>query len=478
MTVSLMGLDGGSVSIAGPALEALRAALRGPLCHPGEPGYDPARTLWNAMIDRRPGLVIRALGTSDVVAAVRFARDNRLALSIRGGGHQIAGLAVADDALLLDLSLMRSVHVDPRARTAQVDPGATLGDVDRETQLYGLAVPLGINSTTGIAGLTLGGGFGWITRKFGLTIDNLLSVEIVTADGSARRASADENPDLFWAIRGGGGNFGVVTSFEFRLHPIGPEVLAGLIVHPAEAAPEILRGWRQICATAPDELAVWAVLRQAPPVPFLPEAWHGREIVALAACYAGDPADGEAAMAGLRGLGEPVADVIGRQPYAAWQTALDPLLTPGYRNYWKSHDFLEMSDGLIELLLAALHKLPDPNSEIAIAVLGGAMARIPADATAFPQRAAHFTMNLHTRWQDPAKDAACIGWARDLFTATAPYSAGSAYVNFIPADEPGRLAAAYGANMARLVAIKTQVDPQNLFRMNHNIEPHQAALAG
>lgn len=475
MTIALKGLDGGTRLIPDATAEALARGLKGSVVRDGEAGYDEARTVWNGMIDRRPGLVVRAAAAGDVMAAVNFAREHGLLMSIRGGGHQIGGLAVADGALMLDLTAMNSVEVDPGMRTARVGPGARLADVDAATQAHGLAVPVGINSTTGIAGLTLGGGFGWITRKFGLTVDNLIAAEVVTADGSLRRASAEQNPELFWALRGGGGNFGVVTSFDFRLHPVGPEVVSGLLIHPMEAAPEILREFRRICAEAPDELTTWAVVRQAPPAPFIPEAWHGKGILVLATCHAGSLEEGETAVAALRALGEPIVDLVGPKPYAAWQQALDPLLAPGARNYWKSHDFVELSDGAIGVILDAAGRLPDPQTEIAIAHLGGAMARVAGDATPFPQRKAHFTMNVHTRWDDPARDMACIGWARALFDAAAPHSAGSVYVNFMPADEPDRLVAAYGGNLGRLRQAKAMYDPENLFRCNHNIRP--AALA-
>ncbi|MDP2618768.1 MAG: FAD-binding oxidoreductase [Hyphomicrobiales bacterium] len=469
MTFSLKTLGGGTKRIDDAALAALRADLRGSAPLPGEAGYEEARTIWNGMVDRRPGLVIRALGTNDIRTAVNFARENDLLMAIRAGGHQIAGHAVIDGAVLLDLSLMRSVHVDPAARKARVGAGCLLSDVDCETQLHALAVPVGVNSTTGIAGLTLGGGFGWITRKYGMTIDNLLSAEMVLADGSIVRASPEDHPDLFWAIRGGGGNFGVVSSFEFALHPLGPQVMSGLIVHPIADAPDLLRGFREICANAPEELTVWTVMRKAPPLPFLPEEWHGREVLVFAACYAGDMAEGEKAMAGLRALGNPIADVISPHPFTGWQAAFDPLLTPGARNYWKSHDFINLSDVAISLIVDAIGTLPDPQSEIFIAHVGGAMARVAPDATAFPQRAAHFTMNVHARWSDAAKDAACIGWARDFFDRTAPHAAGSVYVNFMPEDEVGRIGAAYGGNMDRLCRIKAKYDSANLFRANHNL---------
>lgn len=477
MSITLKTAEGKRATITDEALATLAGELRGTLALPGKPGYDEARTLWNAMVDRRPGLVIRALGTTDIQAAVRFAAKQGVLISIRSGGHQIAGHAVADDAVLLDLSQMRSVHVDAKHRTARVGAGCTLGDVDREAQAHALAVPTGINSTTGIAGLTLGGGFGWITRRWGMTIDNLISAEIVTADGQIRRAAADENADLFWAIRGGGGNFGVVASFEFRLIPIGPEVLSGLIVHPLSEAKHLLQGYRRIADEAPDDLTVWTVMRKAPPLPFLPEEWHGREVLVFAACYSGDMKEGEKAMAPLRALGKPIADVIGPHPFAGWQAAFDPLLTPGARNYWKSHDFKELPDAAIDTLLEAVHALPDPQCEVFIAHVGGAMARVKPDATAYPMRDSHFIMNVHTRWAEHGKDAPCKAWARALFDRMARYSTGSAYVNFMPEDEPDRIASVYGKNFDRLKQVKTKYDPKNLFRLNHNIWPEMAVQA-
>jgi len=301
---------------------------------------------------------------------------------VRGGGHNIAGNAVTEGGLMLDLSRMRSVRVDPAARTARVEPGATLAEFDREAQAFGLATPLGINSTTGVAGLTLGGGFGWTSRRYGLTVDNLLSADIVTADGRLLRASADENDDLFWAVRGGGGNFGVVTSFEYQLHPIGPQVLAGLIVHPFAQAKELLEGYRRFVASAPDEVTAWVVLRKAPPLPFLPADVHGTDVLVFAVCAVGDMAAAERALAPLRALGRPIADVIGPTPFAGWQTAFDPLLTPGARNYWKSHDFKSLEDGYLRVLIESAERLPTAESEIFLAHLGGAINRNASTATA------------------------------------------------------------------------------------------------
>ena len=457
-------------AIAAEKLEALRAGLRGPLCLPGDPGYDEARTIWNAMIDRRPAAIVRATAAEDVVAAVNFARDNGLLLAVRGGGHNIAGHAVCDDGLMLDLSLMKSIQVDAAARTARVAPGATLGELDQATQAHGLALPVGINSTTGVAGLTLGGGFGWLSRKFGLTIDNLKSVEIVTADGNRRRASESDDPELFWAVRGGGANMGVVTSFEFQLHSVGPEVFAGLIVHPFDQARTLLQSYRQVTAKAPDDLTVWAVLRQAPPLPFIPTEWHGREVVVLAFCYVGGVANGEAAIAPLRAIGKPIAEHVGPMPLVGWQTAFDPLLTPGARNYWKSHDFKDLNDGAIGAITDGVGRLPSPECEVFIGSLGGAINRVPASATAYPHRDIQFVMNVHTRWRDPADDKKCIAWARGVFDAVAPFATGGVYVNFMPEDEPARVqAGAYGQNYARLSKLKAKYDPRNLFRLNQNV---------
>ncbi len=469
--LNLTSLEAGKTAVAAGAIEALAAQLRGGLLNERDASYQEARTIWNAMIDRKPGLIVRCAGAADVVRAVRFARDNALLVAVRGGGHNIAGNAVCDGGLMIDLSPMRSVRVDPAAQRAWVEPGATLADVDKETQAFGLAVPTGINSTTGIAGLTLGGGFGWITRKFGLTIDNLLSVDVVTADGELARASLTQNPDLFWALRGGGGNFGVVTAFEFRLHKVGPQVLSGLVVHPFDDAETVLKAYRQALEAAPDELTCWAVMRQAPPLPFLPAQWHGKEVLVLAMCYCGDIKAGEAATAKLRSIGKPIADVVGPHPFAGWQQAFDPLLTPGARNYWKSHDFTALSDAAIGILIRAVWNLPGPECEIFIGHVGGAAGRVAADSTAFPQRSAHYVMNVHARWQKPDMDRACIGWARDLFDATKRYAAGTAYVNFMPGDEGDRVEAAYGGNYRRLAEAKRRYDPRNLFRMNQNVKP-------
>lgn len=469
--MSLMNLQAGKTWVGAAAIEALAGRLRGKVLEASDASYDEVRAIWNAMIDRKPALIVQCAGAADVVNAVRFAGDNKLLLSVRGGGHNIAGSAVCDGGLMIDLSPMKSVRVDVAAKKAWVEPGATLADVDKETQAFGLVLPTGINSTTGIAGLTLGGGFGWTTRKFGLTIDNLLSADVVTANGDLVRASAAENSDLFWALRGGGGNFGIVTAFEFKLHDLGQEVFSGLVVHPFADAKTVLQQYRQALETASDELTCWVVMRQAPPLPFLPQEWHGKEVLVFAMCYCGDLAQGEKATERLRSIGKPIADVVGPHPFTGWQQAFDPLLTPGARNYWKSHDFTELSDAAIGILLDAVGKLPGPECEVFIAHVGGAAGRIAVGSTAFPQRNSHFVMNVHARWREPGMDQRCVGWARQLFDAAKPHAVGTAYINFMPEDEGDRVEAAYGGNYQRLAEIKQKYDPQNLFRMNQNVRP-------
>lgn len=469
MSAQIDGVGGGAVD--GVEVARYGATLEGEVLLPGSDAYEAARAVWNGMIDRRPALITRCATPEDVARSVQFARAHGLPIAVKGAGHNIAGSAVRDGALVIDLSSMRGVTVDPSERVATVEPGATLGDVDAATQTYGLAVPTGINSTTGIAGLTLGGGFGWLSRKHGMTVDDLLGVDLVTADGAHVRADATENPDLFWALRGGGGNFGVVTSFRFRLHPVGPEVLAGLVVHPLEDAREVMRGVAELSTSAPDELSAWMVLRKAPPLPFLPEEWHGREVLVLAMMYAGEMEAGEAAAAAVRALGSPIADVVGPHPYVGWQQAFDPLLTEGARNYWKSHALPELSVEVIDRTVEAAGRLPSDECEIFLPHMGGAINRVPADSTAYPHREAEWVINIHGRWQDPEQDEECMGWTRDVFRSVAPYSTGGVYVNFMSSDEAERVRAAYGTNFTRLAAVKRTWDPENVFQANQNIRP-------
>ncbi|AKQ47589.1 FAD-linked oxidase [Rufibacter radiotolerans] len=449
----------------------LAESLHGQLLTPTSPDFDKVRAIWNGMIDRKPGLIVRCTSATDVMQAVDFARQHQLRVSVRGGGHNIAGSALNEGGLMIDLQLMRSVRIDPQKRIARVEPGCTLADFDHEAQVFGLATPVGINSTTGIAGLTLGGGFGWLSRKYGMTIDNLLSADIVTANGQLVQASQDQHPDLFWAIRGGGGNFGIVTSFEFKLHPVGPEILSGLIVHPFQDAKKVLQFYREFAAGLPDETSVWVVLRLAPPLPFIPEEWHGKPVVVLAAFHGGDMGEGERVLEPLRRFGKPIADVIGPHPYAKWQQAFDPLLTAGARNYWKSHNFTALPDDLVNIMLDYVNQLPSSQTEIFVGQVGGQMKRVPDQETAYPHRNANFVMNVHTRWETASEDKACIQWARNFFKDSAPFATGGVYVNFLTEEETDRIQAAYGPNYARLAEVKATYDPDNLFRSNQNIIP-------
>ncbi|HEY0969720.1 MAG TPA: FAD-binding oxidoreductase [Gemmatimonadales bacterium] len=469
--LSIRTRGGGEKTLGAAELERLAGTLRGDLVPRGAQHYEDVRRIWNAMIERRPELIVRCRSAADVLRAVRFAAEHDLLVSVRGGGHNIGGSSLVDGGMLVDLSPMRAVRVDPMRRLARAEPGVTLGEFDRDTQAFALATPLGINSTTGLAGLTLGGGYGWLSRLHGLTVDNLRAVDVVTADGALVHAREEENPDLFWGVRGGGGNFGVVTSFELELHQVGPEVLAGLIVHPFDDAAGLLRRYRDVVLAAPDALAAWVVMRKAPPLPFLPEAVHGREVVVIALCYTGSIADGERALEPLRAIGTPHGEHVGPMPYVAFQGAFDPLLAPGMRNYWKTHNFAALNDDLVEMLVGQVRRLPGPMCEIFIANLGGAVSRLPDSATAYTGRAAPFVMNVHARWDDAAQDDRFVGWARGVYEATAPWAAAGAYVNFMTADEQSRVRAAYGANYDRLTAVKARYDPTNFFRTNQNIAP-------
>ena len=452
-------------------IDEFKKQFTGQVILPEDAGYDEVRQIWNAMIDRKPALIVRCTTPEDIVQAIEFGRTQNLLISIRGGGHNIAGNAVCDDGLMIDLSLMKGVEVDPNTRRASVEPGCTLADFDAAAQAWGLATPLGINSTTGVAGLTLGGGFGWLSRKYGMTIDNLLSVEVITADGSQLHASETENADLFWGVRGGGGNFGVITRFEFQLHPVGPNVLSGLIVFPFEQAKSVISQFARFTETMPEALNVWMVTRKAPPLPFLPENVHGKEMVALALCYAGDPQEGEKLIEPLRGFGTVLGEHIGVQPYTAWQQAFDPLLTKGARNYWKSHNFSQISEGVIDAIVEYAARLPSPHCEIFIGTIGGKTTSVPPEAMAYSSRDARYVMNVHGRWETAAEDERCITWAREFFAKSQPFASGGAYINFLTHDETDRIVFAYGTTWKRLVELKNKYDPMNLFRMNQNIKP-------
>jgi len=463
------------------AFRDLASAFRGELIRPGDDRYESARRVWNGMIDKRPALVARCTGVTDVVTAVDFAREAGLLVAVRGGGHNVAGDAVCDDGIVIDLSRLKGVHVDPAGRTARVQPGVTWGEFDRETQLFGLATTGGEVSTTGIAGLTLGGGFGWLARKYATSCDNLLSVDIVTAAGEAVRASATENPELFWGLRGGGGNFGVVTSFEYQLHPVGPEVLAGPIFYPFERAGEVLRSFGDCLMQAPDELSALAGIFAAPPEPFLPPEVHGKLVVAVKVCYAGDLSEAARMVRPLRSLSEPLADLVGPMPYTAFQASGDAGVPPGLCNYWKSRYLNQLTDEAVDTVVAHAAQITSPLSVIAIERLGGAVSRIGEDETAFGHRDAAFDFRTLSLWADAHESDTHIAWTREFWTAMQPFSTGGVYVNNLGKEGEDRVKAAYPqAKYERLVALKDRYDTENLFRVNQNIRPSvpRAALAG
>jgi FAD/FMN-containing dehydrogenase len=471
MTLTFQANSGDKRTLPASEINDFAASMRGRLVRRDAADYDEVRQIWNAMIERRPALIARCQGTADVITAVKFAAKHDMLISTRGGGHNIAGSALCDDGLTIDLSPMRGVRVDPSQRRAWVQGGALLGDVDHETQAFGLAVPLGINSTTGVGGLALGGGFGWLSRAFGHTVDNIASADVITAAGTLLHTSATENTDLFWAIRGGSGNFGVVTGLEFSLHPIGPMILSGPVVHALDNATAVLRAYREAACKMPDEATCWFVLRKAPPLPFLKPEHHGRPVLILAMAYAGSIERGEAALKPLRLIGSPLADGVSPHPYAGWQAAFDPLVAPRARNYWKSNDFTELTDEVIDLMVGAAATLPTDGCEIFTAQLGGAAGRISEDATAYPHRGTQFTMNIHGRWQTPADDEKGIAWVRDLYERSTPLSRGSVYINFVPEAGEVRSVGAFGVNVERLRSIKSRFDPENRFRSNVTIEP-------
>jgi FAD/FMN-containing dehydrogenase len=455
------------------AINELSQVFRGSLLRRGDAGYDGACSIWNGMIARKPALIARVSGASDVVTCVNFARENGLPLSIRAGGHNVAGTALCDRGLVIDMTMRRSVRINPDRRTVRVEGGATWGDVDHESLPFGLVVPGGIVSNTGVAGFTMGGGFGWTSRKCGYAADNLISVDIVTADGQRRHANEKENADLFWALRGGGGNFGAVTSFEFKAHAHGPNAMCGMVVYPMAEARAIAHQYRQITAVAPDELCCLLILRIAPPAPFLPKDLHGRPIAAIAACWTGDPAMGEDAMRPIKTFGRPVADTIMTKPFMVHQTMLDAGQPFGRRYYWKSDFFAERGDSLIDAMVEHAERITSPHSAVLFMHLGGAPLRLDPNLNAVGFRPARYVLNVQGAWEDPREDHRHIHWAREYWAATHPYSNGSAYINFMTEDEgDGRVRAAYGdALYARLREIKAKFDPGNLFHGAQNIRP-------
>ncbi|MGP3949759.1 FAD-binding oxidoreductase [Streptomyces sp. 7N604] len=446
--------------------DQLRSSLRGEVIDRGHPGYDEARAVWNGLIDRRPALVARCSGTTDVVDAVQVARKHRPVVSIRGGGHQVAGSAVCDDGLVIDLSRMKGVHVDPAARTARAQAGVTWGELDRETQLFGLATPGGEISVTGIAGLTLGGGLGLVMRAFGLSCDTLRSLEIVTADGTVRTADRDQEPDLLWAARGGGRGIGVVTSFEFGLHPLGPEVATALMLHPYERAEAVLRAWRDATDATPETVTPEILLWSVPPDPAIPQELHGSSVVFTAAVYAGPPcAEATTALAPQRELGPPLIDMSATVPYVALQSANDGLFPDGDRYFMKSLFLDELTDEAIRTIVDWDSRRPTPESLTVVRTLGGAVARVGPDDSAFAHRSARYNVSFDSGWQDPALDEAAIGWSRSAWDALKPFSTGGTYVNFAGLGEDAQELrdAVFGSHEERLERIRAAYDPEGLF---------------
>lgn len=460
-----------SPEIDGVAVDELQTSFRGDLVRPGDAGYDEHRKIWNGSIDRRPALIARCTGVADVQAAIRFARSQDLLAAVRGGGHSFPGLSVCDDGMVIDLAPMKGVQVDPESRIARVQAGVLLGELDLETQAFGLAVPSGIVTHTGVAGLTLGGGIGWVMRKYGLSIDQLRSVEVVTADGDLVRASENENADLFWGVRGGGGNFGIVTGFEFRLNPVGPEVMAGPVFWAMEDAPEVLRFYRDWIADCPDELMTIAVQRRAPALPIVPPDLVGKLVIGVTACYAGPVEDGERALRPLKEFGSPVLDFCRPKPFLEHQKTFDPSFPHGWHYYVRACDVAALSDEVIDIVVEHGRRITSPVTSIALWQMGGAVGRIDDEATAFNGRNAGFTFNINGNSKTAEGFDAERQWARDYWSALAPHHT-SVYVNFLMEEGEGRVRQAYGAaKYEKLKTLKRKYDPTNFFSLNQNIKP-------
>jgi len=468
--------DTGAHSVVGDAsLQELEESLRGELIRPSDPRYDEARAVWNGAIDKHPAALVKCAGVADVRQAIEFARSQDLVVAVRGGKHSLPGFSTCDGGIVIDLGGMKGVRVDPVARTAQAEAGLTWSEFDHETQAFGLATTGGLISTTGIAGFTLGGGIGWLMRAHGLTCDNLLSADIVTADGELVHASADQNQELFWGLRGGGGNFGVATSFEYQLHPVGPVVMAGPVFYRGDRAEEILRFYRDYTRDLPGEATTLLNLATAPPAPFLPEEIHGKLVCVLVGVYAGPVAEGERVLAPMRELGDPVADLMGPLPYVAMQSLLDALYPEGGSNYFKAGYLEELSDASIATMVEQHQSVTSPMSEIHVHHFGGAVGQVPEDATAFGNRSAEFVLNILGRTPDAGGFAEAVDWARGCYDALEPYTTGGTYTNFM-SEGDDRLKEAYGQEKyERLVALKDRYDPTNLFRLNQNIAPSGAA---
>ncbi|PKB80182.1 MAG: hypothetical protein BZY88_09480 [SAR202 cluster bacterium Io17-Chloro-G9] len=446
-------------------MEELGKRFAGPLLQPGAEGYEAARRVHNGMIDKRPGLIAQCSGVADIQQAINFARGNSLEISIKGGGHNVAGRAVCDGGLTIDLSLMKGVLVDPKGRTVRAQGGVTWGEFNRETQVYGLATTGGVVSTTGIAGLTLGGGLGWLMGKYGLAVDNLLSVQVVTADGEILHASQNENSDLFWALRGGGGNFGVAASFEYQLHQVGPTITGGLVVHAFDKAGDVLRFYRDFTAALPDELSVFAGLLHAPD-------GSGNKIAAMLMCHCGTNEEASAAVQPAKEFGSPLMDVVGPMPYSDMNTLFDAGFPKGALNYWKSGFLRELSDDAIDTAVEEFGRCPSPMSGMLLEHFHGAATGVPAEATAFPHRDPGFNLVVISEWTNPSENDQNIAWAREAYDAMAPFTGSGRYVNYLgDVEEEDALAGAFGPNYARLRQVKKQYDPSNLFHLNQNIPP-------
>jgi FAD/FMN-containing dehydrogenase len=463
---------GREIDLKQDTFDGLKMRLRGPVFLPGDVGYEESRSVWNAMIDRKPVAVARCLGSADVIACVQFARDHDILLCIKGGGHNIAGLATADGALMLDMSLMRGVWVDPERKVAHAQAGCLLGDVDRETQVHGLATVLGFVSLTGIAGLTLGGGFGYLTRRWGWTSDNVVGMNVVTANAQLVRASSDENADLLWGLRGGGGNFGIVTGIDYALFPVGPEVVGGLVAWPASEAPKVLELYRTLAESAPPELTLVALMRPAPPAPWIPKEVHGKPIVALLACHSGRSEEGEKAVASIKAFGKPIGDVLVRRPYVQMQSLLDATQPKGRRYYWKSEYLPRIEPALCAKVIEHATRIRSPHSAVILFQIGGALSQRGEEHSPVGNRDARYVLNLAGSWEQAGEDTANVEWTRDAWNDMKSFSTGGTYINFLTEDEGReRIEAALGKGLEQLTEVKAKWDPQNVFRTNRNIKP-------
>ena len=475
MTITMATLPGSEATISDESLDELRMTIRGDVLTPEDPGYSEVRSVYNAMHPGRPALVVRASGTADVIDAVNFARENRLLVAVRGGGHSVAGLSSIDGGLLIDLALMNGVDVDPDTQTARVQGGALIGDLDRETQAFGLVAPGGVVSDTGVAGLTLGGGEGWVRRKYGLSIDNLLSAQVVGADGQVRTASADSNPDLFWALRGGGGNFGVVTSFTFQCHPVGPMVAFGGVFHPVEDAENVYREFREWAKTAPPEISALIGCTTLPASEHTPPEIHNTPFIVTGAVYSGDPEDGMKVIQPLREIGHPLVDISGPLPFVGVQAAFDEFFKRGtLRSYWKSTFVDELTDPILDIIVKRARSRPHDRVFVVTFFMGGAINDVAPEETAYSERSANWMVSIDGNWKDASDDDKVISWVRDAWAEVHAHGTGSLYLNFTGVEDEAPtvgVESAFGSNLKRLAEIKAEYDPDNLFRLNNNIIP-------